>query len=223
MGFLALTNVSYMGCNLNHLGCRQVDAISQLKTINSEESNFDCWTYIWNNSSAFSPKQAYKTMQGTLEASPLFSWMWAGENLGKHKFFFWLLLKDRLNTRNALRRKHMHLPSYLCAICNTNSEETISHLFFECPFAQSCWTVIGIQWNFSIPPLDMVIEARNAFGSSIFKEVMITACWTIWTSRNGLIFDNKACNVVSWKNRFKEEFGLSSRAGSFKSWLENSF
>jgi hypothetical protein len=46
--------------------------------------------------------------------------MWKGDNLGKHKFFFWLLLKDRLSTRNLLRRKNMHLTSYLLGILNAN-------------------------------------------------------------------------------------------------------
>uniref|UniRef100_A0A0A8ZD98 Reverse transcriptase zinc-binding domain-containing protein n=1 Tax=Arundo donax TaxID=35708 RepID=A0A0A8ZD98_ARUDO len=32
--------------------------------------------------------------------------MWKSCAQGKHKFFFWLLLKDRLNTRNLLKRKN---------------------------------------------------------------------------------------------------------------------
>jgi hypothetical protein len=35
-------------------------------------------------------------------------------NLGKHKFFFWLLLRDRLNTKNLLRRKTNILEDYNC-------------------------------------------------------------------------------------------------------------
>jgi hypothetical protein len=36
----------------------------------------------------------------------------------KHKFFFLLFLRGRINTRNLLHRKHMFLPSYhLCAMC----------------------------------------------------------------------------------------------------------
>jgi hypothetical protein len=39
----------------------------------------------------------------------------------------------------------------------------------------------------TLQPLDMVIEARTAFGSSIFREIFIAACWIIWTTRNGVI------------------------------------
>ena len=134
--------------------------------------------------------------------------MWSAGNLGKHKFFFWLLLKNRLNTRNLLRRKNMYLDDYNCAICNSNVEETCMHLFFECPFSLSCWNHIDIHWDLSLPPLDMLIEARTTFGSPIFREILITACWTIWNSRNGLIFDGKPCTLNSWKALFRTEIGL---------------
>jgi len=56
----------------------------------------------------------------------------------------WLLLKDRLNTGNLLRRKNKALEDYNCAICNRGTEETIFHLFFEFPFRSSCWNYLGI-------------------------------------------------------------------------------
>jgi hypothetical protein len=54
----------------------------------------------------------------------------------------------------------------------------------------------------------MFLQAREAFQSVIFREVVITACWIIWTTRNKIIFDNGQRNVVAWKRRFKEELGL---------------
>jgi hypothetical protein len=52
--------------------------------------------------------------------------------LGKHKFkiFFWLLLRDRLNSRNLLRRKNMELEDYSCVLCNTGHEETSFFISF---------------------------------------------------------------------------------------------
>jgi hypothetical protein len=35
----------------------------------------------------------------------------------KHKVFFWLLLKDRLSTRDLLQRQHLVLGSYTCDLC----------------------------------------------------------------------------------------------------------
>jgi hypothetical protein len=92
--------------------------------------------------------------------------------------------------------------------CSFGLEETCMHLFFECTFSQDCWTFLGIFWNLNLPPLDMVIEARTNFGNIIFREIVIAACWIIWTSRNRLIFDNIPCNMDNWKARFKEDIGL---------------
>ena len=54
----------------------------------------------------------------------------------------------------------------------------------------------------------MVIEARDVFGNHIFKEIIITACWIIWTTRNRVIFDNACFSLNIWKEDFKKELGL---------------
>jgi hypothetical protein len=50
--------------------------------------------------------------------------------MGKQKFR--LLLQDILNTRELLKRKNMDLQNYICVLCNTKSEKSMLHLFFEC-------------------------------------------------------------------------------------------
>jgi hypothetical protein len=134
----------------------------------------------------------YKILQGYTQASPLFKWLWGASNLSMHKFFFWLLLRDRLNTRNLLRRKNRFLEDYNC-VQEETLFQTLFHLFFECPFSVSCWNSIGIHWNLNLQPLDMIISARQDFGSKIFREIIIIACWATWLVRNGvfLFLNNK--------------------------------
>ena len=102
----------------------------------------------------------------------------------------------------------MHLDDYTCALCNTSLEETSHHLFFQCPFSKECWDSIDIHWELSLPPLDMLITARRDFGSSIFREILITACWVLWKTRNAAIFDNVQPQLATWKIQLKEEIGL---------------
>ena len=71
----------------------------------------------------------------------------------------------------------MELENYDCVLCNSDCEETSMHLFFECHFSTACWNTIPICWNQNVPPLDMIIDARTSFGSPIFREFFITACW----------------------------------------------
>uniref|UniRef100_A0A8R7TS57 Reverse transcriptase zinc-binding domain-containing protein n=1 Tax=Triticum urartu TaxID=4572 RepID=A0A8R7TS57_TRIUA len=72
----------------------------------------------------------------------IFSILWKASNLLGHKIFFWLLLHDRVNTRNLLKRKSMFLNLYECALCNDKTEETSLHLFWDCPFSMQCWNSI---------------------------------------------------------------------------------
>ena len=132
----------------------------------------DTWSY--QRGPTYSSRKAFSHLQVSVEASPLFSWIWKSGNLGKHKFFAWLLLKDRLNTRNLLRRKNMHLDDYTCVLCINGSEETSFHLFFECPFSVDCWSSITIHWNLNLQPLDMLLQARADFGSHIFSELFVS-------------------------------------------------
>jgi hypothetical protein len=37
------------------------------------------------------------------------------------------------------------LESYDCVLRNLSTEETVTHLFLECPFAMECWNIINIQ------------------------------------------------------------------------------
>lgn len=128
-----------------------LQAISQLDDIQhilNEDTN-DRWTCNWGTSK-FCSKRAYCAMTEDMNVSPLFKWLWACSNLGNQKFS-WLLIRDRLNTRNILKRKRMQLDDYSCVLCSSNIEESSFHLFFECNFSKDCWASIPIDWNLNIP------------------------------------------------------------------------
>lgn len=133
--------------------------------------------------------------------------MWNSSCRGKHKFFFWLLLNDRLNKRNLLRRKTMHLGSYPCVLCNTNQEETLLHLFFDCSFGKWCWRFLNIDWDTQLQPEEMLLRASSNL-VQIFREIWMTASWCIWYHRNDIIFDHKTLSLSRWRISFKEEMSL---------------
>jgi hypothetical protein len=75
------------------------------------------------------------------------NWIWKSKCVPTIIFFAWLLLNDRLNTRNILRRRKKFLENYNYVMCQCNVEETLEHLFFDCSCAATRWFSLGIVWN----------------------------------------------------------------------------
>ncbi|WVZ51719.1 hypothetical protein U9M48_002834, partial [Paspalum notatum var. saurae] len=147
----------------------------------------DRWSYIWNSNN-FTSSKAYKHMTGHRPTHPAFKWLWKSCCLKKHKVFFWLLLKDRLNTRNLLRRKSMVLPSYNCVFCGDSVEETFHHLFIECPFCQDCWQQLHLVFDPSEEHMEIFNSLKVQLNVPFFMKIIVLQCWAIWNERNNFIF-----------------------------------
>ncbi|WVZ97553.1 hypothetical protein U9M48_043079 [Paspalum notatum var. saurae] len=117
--------------------------LPSLLQVVSLQDDSDTWTYIWGNTQ-YSTKKAYVHLSGYRSVHPAFKWLWDSSCQNKHKVFFWLLLVDRLSTREILRRKSMHLPSYNCVLCHFGIEESLTHLFLFCDFSKQCWGLLGL-------------------------------------------------------------------------------
>jgi hypothetical protein len=169
------------------------EAYQQFIQLESMLNNFhpsgasDTWTYIWGSQS-FTCAKAYKQLSGLATVHPVFRWIWKSSCQHKHKVFFWLLVQDRLSTRNILRRKNMFLPSYNCVLCEEAIEETVDHLFLHCELAKECWSLVGLVVPQSQDPFQILEEFRIRLNVPFFMEVIIIMCWSIWTVRNNLIF-----------------------------------
>jgi hypothetical protein len=183
------------------------ELMDSLEEWNREPNSSDCWTYIWG-SGVFTSKKAHDSLISHRQAPTAYQWIWKSWCQGKVKVFFWLLLNDRLNTRNLLRHKWFHIPSVNCVLCNHDSEETLKHLFFECEFAQSCWTALHIVWDLSLSVLEMIEQQKRQFLSGCYMEVIMMAAWVIWIHRNNIIFNNASICLAQWKHEFRELFFL---------------
>jgi len=67
-----------------------------LQSVSYDESTKDKWTMIWG--SAYSSSKFYKTVFQSIDAHPIFKWVWKSRCTNWVKFFAWLILVDRLNT-----------------------------------------------------------------------------------------------------------------------------
>jgi hypothetical protein len=72
------------------LSQQAADQLADLENIinelNMDDHCNDTWNYSWGPS-RFSSNKAYNILIGHTKVSPLFTWLWASSNLGKHKFF----------------------------------------------------------------------------------------------------------------------------------------
>jgi hypothetical protein len=102
----------------------------------------------------------------------------------------------------------MALQDYNCVLCNASVEESLTHLFLECPFAIQCWSVISVQVDQNIDPFQNLQSFKDQLQVPFFMEIIILMCWMIWKARNDLIFRQIAPNIQMSKQSFKDEFSL---------------
>ena len=101
----------------------------------------------------------------------------------------------------------MLLPDYNCVCCIASVEETLMHLFIQCPFAQACWNSIGVI-VVQADPFVTLDQLKNQLGVPFFMEIIIVMSWCIWMQRNDLIFKGIQPSNDACLRHFKKEFGL---------------
>lgn len=177
--------------------------LSQLQPVLQDVN--DCWSYIWGHQKYTSSKY-YQYQFSSLQPHRSVIWIWKSKCTPKIKFFAWLLLNDRLNTRNMLRRRNKFLEEgYNCVLCQNSMEETIEHLFFDCPSAISRWFALGIIWEENANIHEKLYIAKQGFMQPFFMEIFMIGPWCLWNERNNFIFNGKVPNFTSWKSAFKNE------------------
>lgn len=136
------------------------------------EGDSDKWSYIRGNA-LFSTSKFYKALIGQRVTHPAYRWIWKSKCRLKHKVFCWLLLKDRLSTRDILRRKHMELDSDTCELCILQHLEIMAHLFFRCNFAKACWNSIGVTFISTGPILRIIGQIKEKLAVLFYMEIII--------------------------------------------------
>lgn len=160
---------------------------------------------IFGTQGTFQLKSLYQCFSGRSILHPVYKWLWQCSCQNKHKVFFWLLIKDRLSTRELLRRKNMTLPNFNYVLCNGSIEESLIHLFLDCPFAIQCWAWINVQVEQSADPFQNLDNFKVQLQVPFFMEIIVLMSWTIWKIRNDMIFRQENPSFQAAKDFFKSE------------------
>lgn len=96
-----------------------------------------------------------------------------------------------------LCRRHFDIgDDHSCLLCPSVDLGTSLHLFFTCTFSVSCWNILHIIWDTTLPMQEMFDAAATAWPHALFKEVTIMAAWNIWKIRN--YFDRVPASLTGW-------------------------
>jgi hypothetical protein len=68
----------------------------------------------------------------------------------------------------------MHLDDYNCVLCSLAVEESLVHLFLDCPFSESCWATLGLFIQQTSDPFVTLESFRQQLQQSFFMEIIVT-------------------------------------------------
>jgi hypothetical protein len=106
-------------------------------------------------------------------------------------------------------------------MCNNGEEETIEHLFFDCPSAQECWGILNFVWDGSLQLMDRLVHGSLTHNLPFFTEAALIATWELWKMRNDKVFQRQQLNPNVWLTNFKNQCYL--RSVRFKDDMRSSF
>lgn len=120
--------------------------------------------------------------------APYADFIWKNYAPSRVRFFAWVLIQARIQTRDVLLRKHIvEAAGAGCPICSAPLESAY-HLIFDCPFARRFWSVVGVASTISSvellhtlsPPASVLVRTGSTF--------LLLCCWQLWKYRNAVVF-----------------------------------
>ena len=148
------------------------------------------------------------------------SHIWKAKTEGKHRFFTWLLVQERIHTADVLLVKGVQ-GNPVCILCD-QEQETAAHLCLHCPYAREVWCHIQVQtqglvvipepglslqdwWNSSL------LVAGHHNRGSVAATLMYTA-WNIWNERNRRVFKGLSILPASLMHLIMADMEVRKRA-----------
>lgn len=159
----------------------------------------------WKNSQDgwFSVAHYYSETRLTAPKVNWYRLVWSGKIPARHKFIVWLLVRQRLKTKDLLVRRGMSIDT-TCTLCN-DEVESCQHLFFKCEYSAVVWkTVLAridirrspLQWDGEFEWLRTTCKGRNV-RSRLVRQLFAATVYMIWGERNNRVFGGEPANHPS--------------------------
>lgn len=192
----AVTNRSWVGdiqgAPVAHVLCDYVVVWAKVQGVVLDDMVSDRFIWRWIADGSYTASSANRVFFTGMASMRGASELWKARAPAKCKFFFCLLLHDRLWT--AARRKRLGLQDDdACSLCD-QEPETTRHLAGECVFSREVWfgtllpfSLAGLALQPGLGYLDWWLQNRLLLPSMLrrgFDSLVILVAWCLWKERN---------------------------------------
>ncbi|KAJ9535163.1 hypothetical protein OSB04_un001758 [Centaurea solstitialis] len=160
-----------------------------------------CWDVEVNSGLVFSVKAAYRSFDGLHATISWTNKVWFKGHIPKHSFCLWLASLNRLPTQDRISTWKDEPPDLKCSLCGIGMD-SISHLFFECSFANQVWQIVKgqIQWSLAPNDWEMILAGLSDLTSTptllIQKLGLAATVYHIWRERNKRLFSHEKIPAI---------------------------
>lgn len=203
------------------------DATRILNIPLSYTPNDDSWLWLEDEKGKYTVKSGYRLLRKLQQQIPStsmsFNWLklWSLPMPPKVKNFIWRALQNCIPTFENLRGKNVEVYP-ICPVC-IEDVESLEHILFSCSFAQHCWQLSKQVIHFA---LDTTVLQRfhNFFASLNSKELelLCSVAWSIWSHRNGVVWDHRhqsPSRVVNGVSTTIFQWQQAQSKGKKRSWI----
>ncbi|XP_010525618.1 PREDICTED: uncharacterized protein LOC104803385 [Tarenaya hassleriana] len=151
-------------------------------------------------SDKFSTAATWRLLRNVGQRLEWSSMVWFKQAVPRQAFTHWMIMQERLPTRDRLRRWNL-IQDATCKLCG-EEEESHRHLFFRCSYSSEVWTNwAGKLWN--NPPDDLYrcqawiasipqTEERMMRTGTLIKALIQHKVYALWRERNCRSFNSTA-------------------------------
>jgi hypothetical protein len=170
----------------------------------------------WSANGRYSAKSAYFIQLRGSYCSFNSKAIWKAKVEGKHRFFAWLLVQQKILTADNLLIWNIRRDP-VCALCAQELEEA-AHLCLHCVFAREVWMLVA-HWSENLVSVSRpgvgLEDWWNSSTNSLPKDrrarvsaIIIYTTWNLWKERNRRVFNNKSSTPSHVLALIKEEVQL---------------
>jgi len=178
-------------------------------------------TVLWRGKNDYSVKDFQRHMSMEIEIDSVVSTVWMKLAPPKVEFFMWLALLGRLNTRQRFHdRGILQAEQSTCTFCALQPE-SIDHVLLSCTYSQQIWRSFASEMGQSlIFPASfkqhyeswMGLSWKNGLRKKLWASTFFAVAWTIWLTRNEILFQNQIFNHMAICQSIKRKIAFWTKA-----------